>query len=286
MKRSTLLHLRIPFSYFLLPVFLFSVAVAPSFEADRLLLVFFILHFLVYPASNGYNSYFDKDEQSIGGLKNPPKVSKELYVTTLIMDLIALILAFLLRWEFAVLIFIYGGVSKAYSHPWVRLKKYPFMGWYIAGFFQGYFTFILCLIGLSDLSIIEVFSIKYQFPAVLCTMLLFGSYPMTQVYQHDEDEKRGDMTISRYLGILGTFYFTAALFTIAAGGFVTYFILFDSVTISVIFVAILSPVLVFFFYWFFKVKKDRNQANYENTMRLNFISSTVFNVFFLGYWLF
>jgi hypothetical protein len=33
--------------------------------------IFIILHLLVYPASNGYNSYMDRDETPIGGLKNP-----------------------------------------------------------------------------------------------------------------------------------------------------------------------------------------------------------------------
>ena len=78
MKKSTLLHLRIPFSFFLLPVFLFAAAIVDVFDWGNFWMLFFILHFLVYPASNGYNSYFDKDEESIGGLKNPPKVSKEL----------------------------------------------------------------------------------------------------------------------------------------------------------------------------------------------------------------
>ena len=44
-----------------------------SVQADiaNAALIFVILHILVYPASNGYNSYMDRDEGSIGGLKNP-----------------------------------------------------------------------------------------------------------------------------------------------------------------------------------------------------------------------
>ncbi len=76
---SSWLHLRIPFSYFLLPVFLFSLAISPNISEKSIFWTFIIVHLFLYPASNGYNSYFDKDEQSIGGLKNPPPVNKGLY---------------------------------------------------------------------------------------------------------------------------------------------------------------------------------------------------------------
>ena len=79
MKKSTLIHLRFPFSFFLLPVFLFTIACLPDFAWSRFVVVFGILHFFLYPASNGYNSYFDKDEGSIGGVKTPPKVTRELF---------------------------------------------------------------------------------------------------------------------------------------------------------------------------------------------------------------
>src|SRR5258706_534545 len=92
---STLLHLRIPFSYFLLPVYLFALGISPNFTESRLLWSFVIIHLLLYPASNGYNSYFDKDEKSIGGLKNPPPVNKSLYYTSLLFDAAAMVLAFL-----------------------------------------------------------------------------------------------------------------------------------------------------------------------------------------------
>ena len=87
---SSWLHLRIHFSIFLLPIFLFSLSISPNFNGPRIFWVFFIIHFLLYPASNAYNSYFDKDEKSIGGLENPPPVRKGLYFLALTLDLIAI----------------------------------------------------------------------------------------------------------------------------------------------------------------------------------------------------
>jgi hypothetical protein len=72
--------------------FLFALAVSPNFTASQLLWSFVIIHLLLYPASNGYNSYFDKDEKSIGGLKNPPPVNKTLYYAALLLDALAIVL--------------------------------------------------------------------------------------------------------------------------------------------------------------------------------------------------
>lgn len=285
MKKSTLLHLRIPFSFFLLPVFLLACATAESQNISNLLLCFVILHLLVYPASNGYNSYFDKDEESIGGLKNPPKVTKQLYYISLLFDIVGLVLGLFISVEFTIMILVYGLVSKAYSHPSIRLKKYPVIGWLAAGIFQGYFTFILSVMAISDISYLETFSQELQIPAILSSVLLLGSYPMTQIYQHGEDAKRGDLTISRMLGLLGTFHFTAIAFSIATFGFVFYFINYSSELKATLFLAFLTPVLLFFGYWYLKVRKDLKQANHTNTMRLNFISSLMLNAFFIYMWI-
>jgi len=285
LKKSTLLHLRIPFSFFLLPVFLLACAIAAHHYIGNLILCFFILHFLVYPASNGYNSYFDKDEESIGGLKTPPKVLRELYWVSLLFDIAGMLLGLLISIEFVILITIYGLVSKAYSHPSIRLKKFPILGWLAAGIFQGYFTYLLCIAAIEDISIFDTFNLKKQLPGLLSTLLLLGSYPMTQVYQHGEDERRGDLTISRVLGVLRTFHFTALAFFISTAGFSYYFFRFYSIDIIAAFVGFLLPVFLFFNVWYFKVRKDREAADFQSTMRLNFISSLMLNAFFIYLWL-
>lgn len=284
MKKSTLLHLRFPFSFFLLPVFLFGCAVQKEMVWWQAGLTFVILHFLVYPASNGYNSYYDKDEKSIGGLKSPPKVSKELYWAALVMDGVALALGFLISELFVLMIFIYGLVSKAYSHPSVRLKKMPILGWLAAGVFQGYFTFLITVVGVAGLGVGSLLDAKIQFAAMLTTFMLFGSYPMTQVYQHEEDSKRGDKTLSLKLGILGTFHFTAAFFSFSTLLFLLFFLRYYNLLTAAVFIASLFPVLAFFGSWYLKARNNPDQVNFENTMRLNWISSICLNAFFL--WLF
>jgi 1,4-dihydroxy-2-naphthoate octaprenyltransferase len=278
---SSWLHLRIPFSYFLLPVFLFSLAVSPNISEGPLFWTFIIVHLFLYPASNGYNSYFDKDEKSIGGLQNPPPVNEGLYYLALLFDAVAIFLALIfVNATFACMLFVYGLVSKAYSHPSIRLKKYPIAGWVIAGLFQGLFTFGMCYIGINNYRLENIFNLTVLIPGALSTIMLWANYPMTQIYQHEEDGKRGDLTLSRMLGIKGTFLFVSATFTVVTIGFVVYLQTF-SLRYAWLFILALLPVVAYFFYWFFQTFQNEKKADYEHTMWLNFVSSTCLNIYFI-----
>ena len=286
LKKSNWLHLRIPFSYFLLPVYLFAISVGPNLSESGLLWIFIILHLFLYPASNGYNSYFDKDEKSIGGLKNPPPVNKGLFYLSFLFDTLALVLAYVfVNWTFLLMILVYSLVSRAYSHTSIRLKKYAWLSWLIAGFFQGAWVVWAVYLGLNDFPFTNVFKPHVLYPALLASAILWGSYPMTQVYQHEEDAKRGDRTLSLVLGIKGTFVFTMLCFAVASGLFYWYFTEFSQARYGLIFLAAMGPVVLFFSWWFLKVLKDESAANFANTMRLNWISATCLGGFYLYYFL-
>ena len=101
--KSTVKHLRFPFSYHLMPVFLFALSQSANFNWTNTLIAFLILHLIIYPSSNGYNSYQDKDETSIGGLKHPPKVTENLFYATLLLDIVGVLCALLVSINFSVL---------------------------------------------------------------------------------------------------------------------------------------------------------------------------------------
>ncbi len=246
--------------------------------------MFLIIHFLLYPASNGYNSYFDKDVESIGALENPPPVYLELYWVSMVLDGLAIALGWLIRWEVGVMLAVYGLISKAYSHPQIRLKKMPIIGWLAAGLFQGAFTFFMVILGTSDLPRWELFTPELIIPAALSTVLLWGSYPMTQVYQHGEDARRGDRTLSLILGIKGTFIFTALVFLLANLGFIYYFLVYQQKELAIWFQVALVPVFAYFFWWQRSAFIDPIKADFKRTMYLNFISAFCLNIFF-GWWL-
>ena len=284
-KRSTLLHLRIPFSFFLMPVFLFALALTPNPDPGRILIVFLAMHLFLYPASNAYNSYFDKDEKSIGGIKNPPPVSRQLYWISLLFDLLALLLGAMINFHFVIMLFIYGLVSKAYSHPTVRIKKYAILSWFIAGYFQGSFSFLMAYAGLNDFHFDNLMSDKTILGSLLSSAILWGSYPMTQIYQHEEDAKRGDFTLSRLLGIRGTFIFTGIVFSLATLAFLFYFKAYYTIQSGYDFMFFLMPVIIYFTYWFWQVLVSKAKADYQHTMWLNTISAVCMNAFFIYFFI-
>lgn len=285
-SRSSLRHLRIPFSLILMPVFLFALALTPNLDAERLLLVFLALHLFLYPSSNGYNSYFDKDEESIGGLKHPPKVTADLYWLSHGFLLISLALGMMISWSFASMLLVYALVSMAYSHPSVRIKKYPWASWFIAGFFQGYFTFGMAYAGLSDLGWDVLLKPHVAVPGLLTSLMLWGIYPLTQVYQHREDSRRGDRTLSVVLGIKGTFLFSAVLFALTGAAFAWYFLDRNQQTVLWVYLAAMMPIVLFFLIWFrFVISNPEKYASYSWAMGMNVISASALNAFFVYYFL-
>jgi 1,4-dihydroxy-2-naphthoate octaprenyltransferase len=270
--KDALKLMRIPFSVYLMPIFWFALSTQQGFAPARAVAVFLILHFLVYPASNGYNSYFDRDEGSIGGLKHPPRVTRSLFWLVVIFDGLALLAAAGLNASFAGGILLYLLVSKAYSYDKIRLKKYPFLSTLVVVIFQGAFTYLLVQVGLGldRRAMLQPENLVF---AGVSSLFLCGSYPLTQIYQHGEDARRGDRTLSLLLGIRGTLLFAAASLLLATALLLDAYRQQQQIRNIYIFLVCTAPVVVFFITWFMKIQKDRREANFENTMRMNKISS-------------
>ncbi len=277
-QRSTLQLLRFHFSFFLLPVFLFACSVIPALDYGRSILVFFILHLLVYPASNGYNSYMDRDTSPIGGLKKPLQPTEELFRVTLLMDVLAVLLSLLISIFFAVGILIYILVSRAYSYRGIRLKKYPIIGYLTVMIFQGSFTFIICYHG-CDKNLTT--SIPFL-PAIISSLLIGGFYPLTQIYQHEDDLKDGVKTISYILGYKGSFILCGMLYTLAVSLLYLYFSTTGETEKFFVFILLMSPVLFYFLKWSNAVWHDISAANFNNTMKMNVIASSCTNLAFIA----
>ena len=277
---SALLHMRFAFSLFLMPVYLFSLSQAPQVIPINAFLTFIIWHMLVYPASNGYNSYFDKDEGSIALIKNPPMVDKSLYNFSLLLDLIALILSLLVNTGLFAAVLIYGILSKLYSHPSVRLKKYPVISFLIVFIFQGACIYWSSYAAVSGLNILNGWNLNYILAGLICSCLIGATYPLTQIYQHVEDAKRGDKTLSIVLGIRGSFWFSAALFIISIILMYAYWFRLAMMNNFWIFLVCVAPVIIIFCTWFMKVYHDPKAANFKNMSRMTLLSSLMMLIYF------
>jgi len=280
--RAAVPLLRIPFSLFLMPIFWFGLsALREPFGWWRAAAVFIILHLLVYPASNGYNSFYDKDEDSIGGLKTPPKVTPELLHLVWLFDALALAGSLLLGWPFTVLVVVYLLVSKAYSYEGIRLKKYPLLSTAVVVVFQGAFTFLLTQVGVGASST-QLSEKTNLLLALVSTLFLCGSYPLTQIYQHQEDARRGDRTLSLRLGIRGTFVFAAGGLLAGALTMAGAYYLRGEVRNLLIFLVATGPVVALFSRWGWLAWQDTAVANFEWTMRMNKVSSLCLSAAFIA----
>lgn len=266
---STIQLLRFPFSVFLLPVFLFGLSQPMQTNWTRAVVLFFILHILVYPSSNGYNSYIDRDETPIGGIEHPPQPSKQLFYLTIAMDILAIALSFFLSvWSVGAII-IYILASRAYSSRMIRLKKYPFLGFLVVICCQGGLVFWL-----SYHATHASLSTSVPFTGVLAsTFLLAGAYPLTQIYQHQQDAADGVTTISMRLGLRGTFKWSALLFSLAFLTLGLHFGLQLELDRFFILMSCFPPVLVYFIWWARAVWRDPSNASFQNLMKMNTISA-------------
>lgn len=269
--------MRVPFSFFLMPVYFFALSQVPEIDYSRALLVFVILHFFLYPASNGYNSYMDRDTGSIGLLKNPPPAHKELFYLSLFLDGAAVVLSLFLGTVFTLCILANIAASRAYSYRGIRLKKLPLTGFFTVIIFQGAVTYFMVFIGSSVSRVI-----LFPWEGMLISSLLFGSlYPLTQIYQHGQDLEDDVKTISYKLGYMGTFVFSALMYLLAE---TLLFFYFENRAQSGQFWLLqlfFLPVMLYFLYWWRKVWRERKNASYRYAMQMNAIAATCTNIGFL-----
>lgn len=277
LKKSTIQLLRFHFSLFLLPVYLFALSQVPGVHGWHAIFIFFLLHLLIYPSSNGYNSYMDRDEQSIGGIKNPMLPTKQLFWTSVIMDIVSVALSFIISIWFVAGVIGYILASRAYSYRGIRLKQYPVVGYLTVIIFQGAVTFFLVYHGCSVDKSLEAPVLGM----IVSSLLIGGFYPLTQIYQHEADKADKVTTLSYLLGYKGTFIFTAIVYIMAMGLLFYYFNRQSEKNKFFIIATAMLPVLVYFFYWAGQVWKDYRAADYKHTMRMNVIASTCTNLGFL-----
>lgn len=219
----------------------------------------------------------DRDEESIGGVRNPMMPTKQLFWTSVIMDIIALALSFIISIWFVAGVLAYILASRAYSYRGTRLKQYPVVGYLTVIFFQGAVTFFLVYHGCS----VEKNLDAPVLGMIVSSLLIGGFYPLTQIYQHEADQNDNVTTLSYLLGYRGTFVFTAIVYLLAMGLLFFYFNRKSEENKFFIVATAMLPVLVYFFYWAGKVWKDSGAADYAHTMRMNVIASVCTNLGFI-----
>ncbi len=192
-----LLHLRpmqwpIMTAHFLLGTLL---AVGVKVSMGRVFLGWGIFVVLMNGGTLAINSAFDQDDGDIGYLRQPPKPPKYLFQVSATMLLLSLASGFLLPPVFAWSNGLCVIMAFLYSMPPIRLKARAGWDLLINGLGFGLLT-PLAGWGLTGRPVTPAF-----WAVAIGFAFLFGAlYPLTQIYQIEEDRARGDRTLVIQLG--------------------------------------------------------------------------------------
>ena len=150
------------------------------------------------------NSAFDRDEGDIGYLDAPPPIPRRLALVSVALMAVGQLLALWLGAGFAIAYAICFAMSIAYSVPPMRLKAVAGADWAINIIGVGVLT---PFAGWSA----SGFALRPEARWIMIGFgCLFGSlYPLTQIYQFDEDSSRGDRTLARILGVRASLMISA-----------------------------------------------------------------------------
>jgi 4-hydroxybenzoate polyprenyltransferase len=142
------------------------------------------------------NSAYDKDEGDIAYLRRPPTPPRHLAGFSLGLMFLGLLLASLLPGEFQIVYAICLVLSVLYSVPPFRLKSVPGADWLINmvgfGTLTPYAGWAATGLPLQTAPGVVLLAFCPLFAAL---------YPLTQIYQFEEDSRRGDRTLALTLGV-------------------------------------------------------------------------------------
>jgi 4-hydroxybenzoate polyprenyltransferase len=281
--RDLFVHLRLHFQLLLAPIFLWGYFLGGGRPDRDFWLGFVAFHAFLYSGATAFNSYYDRDRGPVGGLSRPPNVSPMLLPFSLGVQILGGLLAALVNGPFLAIYTVMFGLGIAYSHPRVRLKKRPLLGLATVGLGQGV---LACLGGWvcaqPNLAALD----PLDWAGILAvTLITIGFYPITQIYQIEEDRARGDTTFAVWAGARRTFAFALVL---QAAALVPLVSVMDRLmgTAEAVLVALLYGALLgYVLGWSRDFRNEEIMANFRRVMAINTLTSAGFALL-IGLYLF
>jgi 4-hydroxybenzoate polyprenyltransferase len=178
--------------------YLLAVGLPNAFRSDRLGSALMGIALWVICLNGGtlaFNSAFDRDEGDVAYLRQPPSPPRGLAGFGLALMLMGLIGAFRLPRGYLLAYAICVLLSVLYSAPPFRLKAVPGADWLINmwgfGSLTPYAGWAATGLPLGTAGTLILLAFCPLFAAL---------YPLTQIYQFEEDTRRGDRTLALFLG--------------------------------------------------------------------------------------
>lgn len=194
-----ILHLRLHYQLFLLSGgFLLGGLMAGVMDTIQFSLQFVNVHVLLFGGATAFNSFWDRDEGPIGGLKNPPKMTPWMHKVSLIIMFAGWIWSIQVGWDY----FAVYGVSLIlfwlYSTPHARWKGDSHLSLVAIALSTGFNSVLLGAIAAGG-SVNSVLLLS----ALGASLILLSLYPVSQLFQIKADIARGDHTFAGKYGTAG-----------------------------------------------------------------------------------
>lgn len=180
--------------------YLLAVGLTNAFRSERLASAVLGLVLWVVCLNGGtlaLNSAFDRDEGDIAYLRQPPPPPRGLAVFGVALMLVGLLGSLLLPLAYRLVFLICVALSVLYSVPPFRLKAVPGADWVINmwgfGTLTPYAGWAATGVPVGPVGALVLLGFCPLFAAL---------YPLTQIYQFEEDARRGDRTLALMLGAL------------------------------------------------------------------------------------
>jgi 4-hydroxybenzoate polyprenyltransferase len=269
--RNLFVHLRLHFQLLLVPIFLWGYFLSGVQPGLEFWLGFLAFHVFLYGGATAYNSYYDQDKGPIGGLSTPPPVTRALMPLSLGVQLIGALIAAFVNIDFLAIYGLMFLMGIAYSYPRIRLKRRPVVGLVTVGLGQGVLASLggwVCgrasLASLGSLEGVGVLAV---------TLVIVGFYPITQIYQIEEDRSRGDWTLAVWIGPRKTFIFSLILQALAVVLLVAVINQRMGMLAAILVGIFYGGLLVYTFFWGRNFRKENVLSNFRKVMAINGITS-------------
>ncbi|MDZ7690625.1 MAG: UbiA family prenyltransferase [Balneolaceae bacterium] len=199
-----IVHLRWHYQLFILSGgFLMGSFFQQSMDWSSFLMQFLNVHLLLFGGATAYNSWWDKDEGAIGGLRHPPKMTRWMWAASLILQGFGLLLAFQAGLLFTLVYAISILFFWLYSTPLARWKGKPVLSLVAIGVSTGTNSCLLGYLAAGN----SPLSFSVLLSAIGVALVILSLYPTSQIYQVEEDRRRGDQTFANYFGKKAVFTF-------------------------------------------------------------------------------
>lgn len=215
--RSFIVHFRLHYQVLILSGgYLFGALFSDGVIGGMFWLQFLNVTVFLFGTATVYNSWHDKDEGPIGGLKHPPPMQPWMRRVALWMQFGGLLQAHYAGIGFTYLYLISMVFFWLYSTRRARWKGHPIKSLFAIGISTGTNSFWMGYFAASG----GGFNLEIVVAGIGTALIFLSLYPVSQIYQMHSDSNRGDRTFAIEFGISGVkqFYFRSSYIGLVLAG--------------------------------------------------------------------